>query len=250
MEALKMKEQILLGKWSEDKLDDLLREASSITDPGKRIDFISGQFLNIKYQESTLIGDMDTPEVFVINLEGLDCFTYLDYVEALRRSGSFSHFKENLKRLRYRSGEISFDKRNHFFTDWTEYNADLFQDVTADAGTGESKNVIKMLNDKSDGTFFLPGIPCIERKAAYIPAAEVDKTVIEKLKTGDYIGIYSEKPGLDVTHVGIIIKDLERVSLRHASSAQSHKKVIDQDFKEYMQNKPGIIILRPKDQLL
>ncbi len=93
MEAIKMKEQILLGKWSEEKLNDLLREASSINGPGKRIDFLSGQFLDTKYQESTLIGNADTAEVFVINLEGFDCFTFLDYIEAMRRSVSFRNLR-------------------------------------------------------------------------------------------------------------------------------------------------------------
>ena len=35
-----MKEQTNLGKWTQEALDILLRESSSINDAGKRIDFL------------------------------------------------------------------------------------------------------------------------------------------------------------------------------------------------------------------
>src|SRR3989304_5925906 len=78
------KELIILGKWNEKQLDHIIRESLGIPDLDKRIDFLSEQFLNVDYKESTLIGNINTPEVFVINLEGVDCFTYIDYVEAMR----------------------------------------------------------------------------------------------------------------------------------------------------------------------
>ena len=243
-----MKEQILSGKWSEEKLNDLLREASSINGPGKRIDFLSGQFLDTKYQESTLIGNADTEEVFVINLEGLDCFTFLDYIEAMRKSVSFSEFRVNLTKVRYRSGEITFESRNHFFTDWKAFGSGLIVDVTKQITSSKSRDIIKRLNEKSDKTFFIPGITCSSREVTYIRSIDVDDSILENLKTGDYIGIYSELDGLDVSHVGIFIRGREKVSLRHASSAEKYKKVIDEDFKSYLQNKPGIIVFRPIDQ--
>ena len=67
------------------------------------------------------------------------------------------------------------------------------------------------------------------------------------MKTGDFVGIYSEIQGLDVSHVGIITIDDNIHYLRHASSAKEYKKVIDQDLKDYLSNKPGIIVLRPKE---
>ena len=66
------KELIPLGKWTSEKLDAILHESSKINDAGLRIDFLSKQFLGTPYQESTLIGDINTPEVFVINLEAVD----------------------------------------------------------------------------------------------------------------------------------------------------------------------------------
>ncbi len=244
-----MREQIILGKWTEEKIDHLLIESSKISDPGKRIDFISKHFLDTRYKESTLIGDIKTPEVFVINLEDVDCFTFLDYVEAMRISRFFVEFKKNLKRTRYQSGRIAFKYRNHFFTDWMEFNKDLIEDITVDTGIGKSKKVKKRLNEKDNGRYFLPGIPCREREIVYIPSEVIKDAINEKLQTGYYVGIYSEKTGLDVSHVGIIIKEGDTVNLRHASSVKNNRKVIDENFKKYILNKPGFIVLRPRDLL-
>lgn len=237
-------ELILLGKWTSERLDTLLHKSSKMHDIGRRIDSLSRHFLGTPYQESTLIGDIKTPEVLVINLKGVDCFTFLDYIESMRSSSSFYEFKENLRKVRYRGGEISFENRNHFFTDWRECNTNFIDDVTEKIGAGKVIRVMKLLNQKEDGTYFLPGIQPRERFITYIPVNTIDDSLINELRTGDYIGIYSEKQGLDVSHVGIIIKEGDAIHLRHASSLK--RKVIDGDFKNYVCDKPGIILLRPK----
>ena len=242
-----MNEQIILGKWTRESLGLLLKEAADIPDPGKRIDFLSKQFLGTKYKEATLTGDADTPEVFVINLEALDCLTYIEYIEAMRRSASFAEFIDNLKKVRYRTILPSFMERNHFFTDWKAFNSDMISDVTNDISDGKSKYVSKRLNEKHDGSFFLPGIQCRLREVTYIQTLNMDDTLIEKLETGDYVGIYSKTDGLDVSHTGIIIKQDGSVFMRHASSANKNLKVLDEELMGYMKSKPGIIILRPKD---
>ena len=199
------------------------------------------------YSESTLIGAINIPEVFVINFEGVDCYTYIDYVEAMRLSNSFSSFKMNLRKVRYKSGRIAFENRNHFFTDWREFNADFVKDITEEIGTQKAIIAQKMINEKEDGTFFLPGIHPVQQEITYVASNAIDESVFNKLETGDYIGIYSEVQGLDVSHVGIIIKDRDDIYLRHASSLKEYRKVVDQDFKRYIVGKPGIIVFRPKD---
>jgi hypothetical protein len=239
------KESITMGQWAIGALDALLIKASSLAAPGERIDFISRNFLGTTYQESTLIGGDETEEVFVINLAGMDCFTFVDYVEAMRLSSSFHEFRENLKRIRYRSGVVAFAKRNHFFTDWPEFNASV-EDVTEDAGLDKIMAVRKELNIREDGKYFVPGIEPVQREISYIPSSLLDDTVLDSLATGDYIGLYSELRGLDVSHVGIFVREAESISLRHASSNKEYRKVIDQDFVAYVKNRPGIVVLRPK----
>jgi hypothetical protein len=237
-------EHIELGEWAKEKLDHMLAKATSIAQIGPRIAFISSQFMGTPYKESTLIGDAETPEVFTINLGAVDCFTYLDYVEAMRLSDSFSRFKMNLKSIRYCSGSVAYVHRNHFFTDWRERNPSV-TDVTGEIGRGSARVAPKRLNEKTDAAYFMAGIPITERDITYIPAEVIDHAVMDSLQTGDYVGIYAEAEGLDVSHVGIIVKSGDVACLRHASSAPSHRKVIDEEFETYMSGKPGIIVLRP-----
>jgi len=238
-------ESVILDKWTEERLNDVLREAAKMQDAGERIAFISGQFAGAAYKGKTLIGDVNTPEVFVINLSGVDCFTFIDYVEAMRLSASFQKIKNNLKRLRYKSGKVAFENRNHFFTDWIEFNPELVVDVTEEIGGRHAVKIRKVLNLKEAGAYYLPGMETREREIKYIPSDAVDNSMIDKLKTGDYAGIYSDKAGLDVSHVGIIIKnENSELILRHASSVKG--KVVDEDFKEYMIDKPGLIVLRAR----
>ncbi len=244
------KTHILLGKFSQEELDRIIQKSSKIKDAAGRIDFLSRNFLDLDYVESTLIGGINIPEVFMINLKGVDCFTFIDYIEAMRLSGSFPEFKVNLRKVRYKSGIVAFEDRNHFFTDWREFNSDFIDDITEEIGAEKTIRVQKTLNQKKDRTYFLPGIQTVKREIKYIPPDSINDSVLSKLRTGDYVGIYSKVNGLDVSHVGIIVKDGDNLCLRHASSQKEHRKVVDQDFKKYIVGKPGIIVLRPKQKCL
>jgi len=237
---------LILGNWDEEKIDYLLGKTSKINDVGGRIDFLSKQFLGVEYKESTLVGNTMTPEVLVVNLKGMDCFTYLDYVEAMQLSDSFTEFVDNLQLIRYQSGDIDYKKRNHFFTDWEVFNSSKITDVTKEVGGDKTKKVKEFLNKREDGTYYLPGIPVVERYIDYIPTTSVDKGVLDSLMTGDYIGIYSDEIGLDVSHTGMVIKNGDKVTFRHASSKEKYRKVVDEDFLTYISTKPGIVILRPR----
>lgn len=254
-----------LGRWTQEGLDHFMQESSNIHDTGERIEFISREFLGVVYKESTLIGDINRDEVFVINLEGIDCMTFIEYIEAMRLSGSFSEFLENLKRVRYSQGKVAFESRNHFFTDWIESNSEFIEDMTDRVGGAKAAAVKKRLNLKpvpeepapylirgfnrgKDGGYILPGIPSKEREIKYIPADAVGDAVLDKLKTGDYVGMYSKDDGLDVSHVGIIIRDKGNIFLRHASSVIG--KVVDEDLKNYIAKKEGLIVMRPRLRML
>jgi hypothetical protein len=238
-------EKIELGKWTEGSLTLIMTEASNLGGPGERIDFISEKFLGTPYAGSTLTGSIDTPEVFTIDLEGMDCFTFIDYVEAMSLSDSFPEFKDSLRKIRYSGGVVAFTKRNHFFSDWPINNSQYVKDVTSEVGGKNTVAVSKKLNLKSDGTYYLPGIPVKERIIYYIPSASLDVSVLNNLMTGDFVGIYTDKDGLDASHTGLIIKKGGKVFLRDASSREKNKKVVDEDLSEYMKNRPGLIVYRP-----
>lgn len=237
---------INIGRWTEGELDRIIRAATKIADPGQRIAYLSEHFLGNPYQESTLIGSERIEEELVLNLGGLDCFTFIDYVEAMRLSSSFSEIKHNLAQVRYKNGFVSYRTRNHFFTDWAAHRSAFVRDITKEIGVSRAKNLKKTLNSKDDGTLFLNGVEPANRTITYIPTDEIDTPMLEKLRTGDYLGIYSGLLGLDVSHVGIIIRSGASLFLRHASSSTSGLgKVVDQDLMQYVKGKPGLIILRP-----
>jgi hypothetical protein len=237
-----------LGGWTELGLEKIIREASRIEDAGLRIAFLSGMFLGLTYRESTLMGDSDTDEVFTLNLSGVDCFTFVDYIEAMRLSDSFDGFLKKLRQVRYRDNSVAYEARKHFFTDWAAYGPTSVDDLSEQIGGGDTKKIVKQMNLKEEGTPHLPGIQSHQRVIHYIPSENLVNSVLQKLKTGDYAGVYSPLPGLDVSHVGIIIrKDEDSFILRHASSDRRYRKVVDQDLKKYMSGKPGLVILRPTD---
>jgi hypothetical protein len=240
--------QILLGGHTAEELERILRTASNTGIAGERIQLLSSHFLGTGYAESTLIGDYKTPEIFVINLERVDCMTFVEYIEAMRLSSSFPEFIANLKKVRYKSGVVDFHARNHFFTDWKEFNSDLIEDVTERIGGTKTVRIQKNLNRMEDGTAFLRGIQAEIREISYIPPDSIDSEVIANLEVGDYIGIFSHLQGLDVSHVGIIVRHDDGVYFRHASSQPEFRLVVDQDFRDYISSKPGIIVFRPKMQ--
>ncbi len=238
-------EVIDLGGWSRGKLERLQAEAGRIPEPGRRIEFISEAFLETPYLADTLIGSAGTAEVFVLRLDGVDCFTLLDYVEALRRTSDFDGFKEALRRIRYRDGRVEFLSRNHFFSEWGEANSAHLRDVTALVGEEKVRRVEKQLNRKKDGALYLPGYPVKKREIACIPPEAVDASVLARLQSGDYVGIYSPLPGLDVSHVGIVVKGGGQVFLSHASSRPELQKVVDQELVSYLGGKKGLVVYRP-----
>lgn len=237
---------IKLGKWDERSLEGVMSSASLIPVQGERITFISARFLGTKYEPDTLIGSKEVKEALVVNLEGMDCFTYLDYVEAMRLSGSAREFVDTLKTVRYDGGNVEYSSRKHFFTQWSSESSDNIRDVTTHVGGARAISAVKELNLKGDGTLYLPGIPLRRQEVSYIPAADIDSAVIAKLKTGDYIGVYTDKEGLDVSHTGIFVRKEGGTYFRHASSKRSLMKVADEDFKTYFADKPGIVVFRPK----
>lgn len=87
---------------------------------GRTVDLISREFLGTPYLANRLIGSQSTPEQLVIDFRGLDCFTYIDYVEALSTARSEGEFVQRLVDIRYVDGKIAFPQRKHFFTDWAQ----------------------------------------------------------------------------------------------------------------------------------
>jgi len=227
-------QELNLGIWDKNSFNKFLEKEKSI-------DEVSSSFLGTSYKANVLIGSSSKKEQLVINLANLDCFTYVDYIEAIKNSNDFESFKKNLIALRYKNSTISFQNRNHFFTDWITQNG--FKNIISKLSSNTKKQ-IKYLNKKDDKNVYLKGIDIKKREIKYLEPQFVDKYFLQKLKSGDYIGIYSSLNGLDVTHTGMIIKKDNNIYFRHASSKKSNRKVVDELFVDYIKKTPGILVLR------
>lgn len=218
------KEYINLGKFKDDKMIFKENNILKLTD----------KFLGVKYISNGLSNqEIDTSkENLIINFDALDCFTFIDTIEALKKTDNLRNFREKLISTRYKNSDISYKSRNHFFSDWSLNNSII--DITCKLG--RCNKTIKYLNQNEK---YLKKIPTVKRVISYIKPKDID---ISLLKNGDYVGIYTNKKGLDVTHTGIIIKKDNKIFIRHASSLK--KKIIDSELFEYSKNKLGLIIYR------
>ncbi|WP_431955489.1 DUF1460 domain-containing protein [Nocardia lijiangensis] len=229
------------------KIDELLalRATAPTGTKGELLELLSSRFLGTPYEANMLIGSATQPEQLVVDLRRVDCFTYLDYVEALSRSTDRDQFVANLIETRYAGGQVDFRNRKHFFTDWAHAPRTAATDITATL-TSAAVTVGKQLNAKGDGGTYLPGLPVVARDITHIPSAAVDGRVIGQLRTGDYLGAYSDQPGLDVTHVGIFVMTPNGPVFRNASSLAANNQVVDSPLLDYVRSTPGIVVLRPQ----
>lgn len=215
---------------------------------GTSINSISAAFLDTPYQANTLIGSADSKEVLVANFNGVDCFTFLDYVKALESATDKNSFMHNLINTRYVNGKVDFLSRRHFFSDWYATTPVLTNDIT-DKVSNNYVVVTKKLNLKKDGSVYIPDLAVVPRKIKYIPATDITDDVLRNIQDGDFIGIYSPLSGLDVSHVGIAIIAGGEVMFRNASALSKNRKVVDTPLREYIKTSPGIIVLRSRHYL-
>lgn len=233
------------GKWNPQFMDKVLKSTVHLA-PGERVGAISHYFLDTPYKANTLIGDKEAREILVVNLSAVDPFTLIDYVEALRQSVTAEDFRPNLIRVRYSGGMIRFDHRHRFFSLWLKGNTPAVRDVTARIGKNNVVKTTRNLNQRTDTRKWIDGLPVTPVKIVYIPRAAVDASVLKQLKTGDYLGFVSDKPGLDMRNMGIVIQTKSNTLLRHASSLYPFYAVIDTPLKQYLTQQVGIVIARPE----
>ena len=84
----------------------------------------------------------------------------------------------------------------------------------------------------------------MERTVAYIPAGQLDESLTSRLVTGDYLGVYAQAAGLDVTHAGIAIHRPDGLYLRHASALRGQRRVVEVPLLDYFRETPGMVIYR------
>ena len=220
------------------RVEQLLSKIKSDRSAGSRIDVLSRQFLGRPYKTNPLIGSADTAEVFMVSLDGFDCVTYIETVVALARASNVDSFTEWLRKIRYERGRIQWERRNHYSTLWIRNNIreGIIRPVSMPAvPTMRMERVLNVVPGLAPQRI---RVKCIPKKA--VPRLE------RYLQTGDLIFFASTRNHLDVFHAGIIVRDGNKVLMRHA--ARSQGGVVEQELTEFLKanRMTGVIVARPQ----
>ncbi|MBK6282852.1 MAG: DUF1460 domain-containing protein [Draconibacterium sp.] len=86
------------------------------------------------------------------------------------------------------------------------------------------------------------------RKTYFIPKEKIGE-IESKLNDGDIVGITSRVDGLDISHVGILVRINGRIHLMHASTTAEKVVISDNSLEDYLlksKSVTGIMVARPK----
>jgi Protein of unknown function (DUF1460) len=226
---------------------------------------IGESFKGTDYKAYTL--ETDGEEKLVVNLTGFDCTTFLENVIVFSRlikkdSTTFNNYQKELTYIRYRNGIINnYTSRLHYFSDWIFDNIkkNVIQDITKNLGGIPIKFHLNFMSSHSSlykhlnkNPSFIAVIQAQEdsinaRTYFYIPKNKV-KSVDGKLKNGDLIAFTTSVKGLDVGHVGIVIKEKNgTILLLHAPQPNTKIQITKAQLSDYILNlnkDTGIIVLR------
>lgn len=227
---------------------------------------IAKSFLGTEYVAHTL--EVGEKEQLVVNLTGLDCYTFFETTLALSRSiklgkTSFEDYLDQIKLIRYRNGEMNdYPSRLHYSTDWIYDNEKkgIVKNVTKDIGGENYDNNVYFMSENPDKYKFLNDNPGFVKRIAateqeinsrdyyFIPQDKIAE-LEGGIKSGDIIAITTDIAGLDVAHTGMAIK-LEdgRIHFIHAPNVGHKVEITEKPLAYYvLKNKrqTGIMVVRP-----
>ena len=227
---------------------------------------VGRRFMGLPYVAHTLEGDT---EALVVNLQGLDCTTFLENVVVFSRlvardSLTFEAFQAELAGLRYRQGQVAgYPSRLHYFSDWLYENArkGLIEDVTKALGGLPYDKPIDFMSTHPTAyaqladTAHLTAIRATEaainaRSMYYLPKTAI-AAVEDRIADGDLIALTTSVKGLDVAHVGLALHVGGRLHFMHASSRSMQVEVTSVPLVDYLaKSHTGIMVARLRDPRL
>lgn len=217
------------------------------------------------YVEKTL--EIPGPERLVIDLQGVDCTTYLESVVTLARmakedKNDFETFEKGLETLRYRNGKNEgYTSRLHYFSDWIAVNQEkgILSDITEQIGgipyennptfMTENPKFYPQLSDR-ENVERLQNIEASIRLREYffIPKDQISAHE-SQIQSGDLIAITTSISNLDMVHVGFAVEQNGRMHLMHASSANKEVEISEKPLHDYLagnRSQSGIMVARLK----
>ena len=239
-------QEVIFGNEQADttRITSILISESRQSDQGN-IDRIAHLFIDTPYAAGTL--DRDSTETLTVRLDSLDCTTFVENVLALaytarERRQSWRDFTYNLRRMRYRQGEINgYPSRLHYVSDWIVDNISRgnLREITSEIPM--VRYGVKSLDFMTSHRDLYPaladsgnfnGMKNVEagfsnHRYPYIKGNAVkNKKVSSALRSGDIICFTTATRGLDITHMAIITIINGEPHIIHASRTAG-KVIID-----------------------
>ena len=224
---------------------------------------VGRMFLETPYVANTL----ETPgnERLVINLHGLDCVTFVESTLAISRcvklrANTFEAYKQQLQRIRYRSGVIDgYPSRLHYFSDWIDDNESkhIVRNISREIGATYPKQVhfmsshtssYKQLSDEGYLKKIKETEATLNRREHYYISKNRISGVESQIEPGDIIAITTSIEGLDVVHTGMAIRSDGKLKYLHAPLSKGSVRISDQSLAEYLagnKKQTGIMVARP-----
>lgn len=219
---------------------------------------IGKQFIGTPYAFHTL--DVNRTEKLVVNSDKFDCTTYVETILALalahhhnrskgKAASSEATFRAYLTQIRYRNGRIDgYASRLHYFSDWLRDNEHkgLLTDVTSKLPG--SMSVAKPVSYMTKATYKYPHLndPATLKQMllaeaalnkysfSFIPKKNI-QLAESHLHEGDIIMLTAARPGLDMKHVGLAVRQADgRIHLMHASSEEGKVVITRHPLSDYV----------------
>lgn len=221
--------------------------------PEERVAFFGRAFIGVPYGAHTLEG---AEEILTVRTDSVDCTTFVETAMALAYTigegrGSWRDFVYNLRRIRYRGGEVDgYPSRLHYICDWAVDNKHRgnFKDATEMfPRVNHVQRTIDFMSAHRDSYPALADsanyarIRSVENgyrqhRFPYIKTADLAlKATKSAFHNGDVVALVSNLKDLDVTHMGIVVKGEDgEPYLLHASSSHGRVEVTEKPLSDFM----------------
>lgn len=175
--------------------------------------------------------DQQTPERLLLDLEHVDQLRFVEQLLALvnsrqvkTRTEAADRFSDHVRALRYRKGLVSYCGRHHVVCLWAQaaerqgYLVNLTPFLPG--ATSRRRSLTFLSSDPGvNPALQLPAnrscIPTLERTLAvdqsYVPLRNL-APVLPSLRSGDVFALVTQRPGLDVSDIGLVERNSNQIN--------------------------------------
>lgn len=255
------------------RISELLSQGAShkFADNEARVAFFARNFIGTPYVAHTLENDT---EILTVNIDQLDCTTFVETALALAYTSaenrkSWRDYIYNLRRFRYRNGTVDgYPSRLHYICDWAIDNMHRGNISDATRFFPRINYMVRTIDFMSNHRKSYPAladsanfarIKAIEdgyrnHRFPYIRTSDLGaKDTKTAFRNGDVVAFVSALKDLDVTHMGIIVKESPSADpyVLHASQTGGKVEITKQTLAEFVKKNRqwiGVRVFRLADQ--